>query len=312
MKTIRIGTRGSKLALIQSRMVSDSLQLHHPGMRTEICVVETSGDKDKLTSLSSGTVDGFFTGELEQELQSGTIDLAVHSLKDLPAVLPEDMLIASVLPRHNPQDVLVSTDGVFLNSLKPGSRIATSSKGRTAQLNELRADVEVIDIRGNVEERIQKMHDGYCDAMILAKAGLDRMGLSGYISDVFECHEMIPSACQGIIAIEVGSGSDIIPLIQKISDPLTFHIAVAERKFVEEMQLQGHYVSGCLIDPGSDRIFGYNVLMNGTAFLRKEVVLDIFGTPGLMESPDTLSDQLVDAAQNMAAEFDIRTKFLSN
>jgi hydroxymethylbilane synthase len=312
METIRIGTRGSNLALIQSKLVSAALQLHHPELRIETCVVETSGDKDKLTSLSKGAGDGFFTGELEQELQSGSIDLAVHSLKDLPVLLPEGMLIAGVLERHNPLDVLVSPDGRFLNSMKPGSKIATSSRGRTAQLQQLRTDIEIVEIRGNVDERIQKMQNGYCDAMILAKAGLDRLGLSDYISNVFGFHEMIPSACQGIIAIETRSDSDIVPIINEISDPLTFQIAMAERLFLREMQERDHFVSGCLIDPGSDRLYGYNLLQDGPDFIRKEVDLDLFVSPDFMGKTDLISDLLVGAARNMAVELDIRTKFFSN
>jgi hydroxymethylbilane synthase len=304
MEAIRIGTRGSELALVQSRLVSASMQNHYPGLRTEICVIETSGDKDKLSSLSSVVQDGFFTGELEQELQSGSIDVAVHSLKDLPVDLPDGLQISGVLARHNPLDVLVSLNGESLNSMEPGSRIATSSKGRTSQLKELRSDIRIIDIRGNVEERIQKMQSGYCEAMILAKAGLDRIGLTKYISMVFGCDEIIPSACQGIIAIESRSDSKLIPLLNELSDKETFDIATAEREFLRELQGRGHGVSGCLIDPESDRIFGYNLLREGLILIRKEAKLNVFNSPDSLEKSDSLSDHLVDAARNLAAELD--------
>jgi hydroxymethylbilane synthase len=310
MEAIRIGTRGSELALVQSRLVSASIQNHHPGLRTEICVIETSGDKDKRSSLSAGGREGFFTSELEHELQSGSIDLAVHSLKDLPVDLPEGLMIAGVLARHNPLDVLVSLNGDSLNSMKPGSRIATSSKSRTAQLIGLRSDINIVDIRGNVEERIQKMQNGYCDAMILAKAGLDRLGLDKYISKVFGIDEIIPSACQGIIAIETRSDSKLIPLLMDISDPESFAIATAEREFLRALQELGSEVGGCLIDPESDQIFGYNLLQGGLSFVRREARLNIFNSPDGRENSDSLSDDLIYAARNLAAELDRQSNLI--
>ena len=163
-----------------------------------------------------------------------------------------------------------------------------------------------------MDERIQKMKSGYCDAMILARAGLDRLGLSGYISNVFGFHEIIPSACQGFIALETRSDSELVPIIYKISDPLSFLIAKAERQFLGEMQVRGHHVSGCIVDPGSDRLYGYNVLQEENTVLRKEIDLDLFASPGLEENTDRLSDLLITAALNMVAEFDIQVNSFSN
>ncbi|MFN0147398.1 MAG: hydroxymethylbilane synthase, partial [Dehalococcoidia bacterium] len=177
MTTLRLGTRGSRLALAQSETVAALLRAAVPGLEVELVTITTAGDRDQTTPLPEGTGTGWFTTALQDALVAGEVDLAVHSYKDLPTKRPEGLTIAAVPLREDPRDALVSRSGKTLKGLAAGSIIGTSSPRREAQIRATRADVEVRPIRGNVDTRLAKVESGEYDAIVLALAGLRRLGL---------------------------------------------------------------------------------------------------------------------------------------
>jgi len=197
---IKIGTRGSKLALWQAYHVADRLQ--QTGLDTEIVIIETKGDKILNTSFAEIGTKGLFTEELEEQLRCGSIDLAVHSAKDVQSELPEDLEIIAFCEREKPNDVLVSFDKSF-SLEKPGTKIiGTSSTRRRAILNHYFQEAELRDARGNLQTRFKKMEDGQFEAMILAYAGVHRMNLDDYIVQELPLHIFTPAVGQGSVAIE--------------------------------------------------------------------------------------------------------------
>jgi len=174
-KTIRIGTRGSQLALYQAKKVKATLEGIFPQLQVDLKIIKTKGDKILDVALSKIGDKGLFTKEIENELLDGSVDLAVHSLKDLPTMLPEGLKLGAVLERGEFRDALVSKNGKKLAELSAGDVVATSSLRRIAGLLKVNNQIIVKDIRGNVNSRLQKMEDGYCDAMIMAAAGLQRL-----------------------------------------------------------------------------------------------------------------------------------------
>jgi hydroxymethylbilane synthase len=204
-----IGSRGSKLALWQAEQARERLLLLNPHTEIRIEIIKTTGDvKNEPLSIIGGK--GVFTKELEDALLDGRIDIAVHSLKDLPTTLPEDLTISAICEREDPRDALVlrtdlSIENGSLLNLPEGATVGTSSQRRLAQLKALRGDVMVKDLRGNVDTRIRKLDEGQYDAVILASAGLVRLGLQKRISARIEISEMLPAVGQGAIAIETRS-----------------------------------------------------------------------------------------------------------
>ena len=200
--TICIGSRGSELAMWQARAVVRVLTAHEPGLAVEHIVVQTTGDRVSGTPLAMIGVKGLFTKELEEALLAGHIDIAVHSLKDMPTVCPEGLAVGVALPREDPRDVLVAPPGTTLDSLPPGSRVGTSSLRRQAQLLARRPDLTIVDVRGNIATRLDKLDRGECDALVLARAGLIRLGLSHRVAQVIEVDVMTPAVGQGALAVE--------------------------------------------------------------------------------------------------------------
>ena len=201
-KTIRIGTRGSQLALYQAKKVKATLECIYPELQVELKIIKTKGDKILDVALSKIGDKGLFTKEIEVELLDNTVDIAVHSLKDLPTRLPDGLKLGAVLERGEFRDAFVSRNGKKLADLKPGDVVATSSLRRIAGLLKINNQIVIKDIRGNVNSRLQKMEDGYCDAMIMAAAGLQRLGLERYITEVIDPEVVMPAVSQGAIAIE--------------------------------------------------------------------------------------------------------------
>ena len=197
---IRIGTRGSQLAMWQANEVSKLLQ--EQGYRTEIAVVKTTGDKRQDVSLADIGGKGLFIKELEEALQRGEVDVAVHSLKDVPSIIPETFLLAGFLKRADPRDAWVHLDRVPISDLPAGSVVGTSAPRRRAQLMDRFPHIRIEPIRGNVETRIAKARAGLYSGLILASAGLGRLGRESEITSWFPVDEMVPAAGQGIIAIE--------------------------------------------------------------------------------------------------------------
>ena len=201
-RPVIIATRGSKLALYQSNKVKEELEKHFPSMTFEIKIITTKGDKILDVALSKIGDRDLFTKELENALLNNEADLAVHSLKDIPTDLPEGLTISGVLERADVRDALVSINGKKLADLDENDTVATSSLRRKAQLLHFNSKLKIIDIRGNVDSRIEKMASGYCTAQIMAVAGLERLGYQYRISEILDPKVMVPAVSQGAIAIE--------------------------------------------------------------------------------------------------------------
>ena len=227
---IRIATRKSELALWQARHVS--LRLEAMPMVTSVSLVplSTRGDEILDKSLQKIGGKGLFIKELEVAMQSGAADIAVHSMKDVPAEMPLGFCIAAVLERANPTDAFVSATHNRFDALAPGARIGSSSLRRQAQLRGRRPDVEVIPLRGNVNTRLRKLADGQYDAIILASAGLERLGLESHITEEFSVELMLPAAAQGVVGVECREDrDDLREVLALLEDPLSKLTTEAER-----------------------------------------------------------------------------------
>ena len=225
---IVIGSRGSALAIWQARWVQERLAA--TGNEVEIRVIHTSGDRKSQVSLEDSGVKGLFIKEIEEAILDSSINLAVHSLKDLPTDLPGGLALAAVPTREDARDVLVSRNDEAFAALPRGSRIGTSSVRRQAQLRSLRPDLNMVSMRGNVETRLRKLERGDCDAVVLAAAGIIRLGLKSKITAYFPVDELCPAVGQGALAIETRAADAEINAIVAALDDADAHAAVrAER-----------------------------------------------------------------------------------
>jgi hydroxymethylbilane synthase len=232
---LTVGTRGSKLALWQTEHVRDLLLRLHPQLAVDYVRITTKGDAITDRPLAAIGRNSLFVAEIEDALRSGRIHLAVHSAKDLPSTLADDMHIAAFLSRVDPRDALVSRGG-SLTDLPPGAKVGTSSPRRACQLRAVRPDLRLLDIRGNVDTRLEKLHRGEFDAIVLAAAGLERLGLSHHVTQYFSADEMVPAVAQGALAIEVcTSDPSLEHLIAPLADPVTTAAVVCERAFLAAM-----------------------------------------------------------------------------
>ena len=246
---IKIGTRGSKLALYQANRLKAELENHFPDTDFEIVVIKTKGDKILDVALSKIGDKGLFTKEIENALLDNRIDMAVHSLKDLPTILPEGLKLGAVLKRGEFRDALVSLNGKKLTDLTTDDVIATSSLRRKAQLLKINPNFNIVDIRGNVNTRIDKMKNGYCTVMVMAAAGLQRLNMDKYISEILNKDKIIPAVSQGIIAIESRINDNRIDTyLQKINDEQSFIAGTAERKFLNVLEGGCQIPVGCYTD----------------------------------------------------------------
>jgi hydroxymethylbilane synthase len=245
-QTVRIGTRGSKLALYQAYRVKEELEIHFPEILFEIVIIKTKGDKILDVPLSKIGDKGLFTKELETAMFDNETDMAVHSLKDLPTTFPQGAKLGAVLKRRDVRDALISTDNRKISDLTSDDIIATSSLRRKAQLLRINKDFKIVEIRGNVNTRIRKMQEGYCNVMLMAAAGLQRLEMSEFISELIEPEIMIPACSQGAIAIEIRENDTFIEgLLAKINDGDTMITTAAERAFLKTLE------GGCQIPVGS-------------------------------------------------------------
>ena len=218
--TVRIGTRGSQLALWQANEVAR--RLREAGRQPEIIPIKTTGDKRQDVSLASVGGKGVFIKEIEEALSRGDVDIAVHSLKDVPSIVPKQFELAAFLERADPRDAWVQLERVPIHEMPDGAKIATSAPRRRAQLRVLFPNLRIEEIRGNVDTRINKLRAGLYDGAILASAGLMRLGREGEITSRFSIDEMVPAAGQGIIAIETlaGRGKEIAAIVNHPSTEL--------------------------------------------------------------------------------------------
>jgi hydroxymethylbilane synthase len=234
-RTFVLGTRGSRLALRQAQIVLDALRAAHRDVAIEIREISTEGDRSSAP-LSQIGGQGVFTKAIEDALAAGEIDLAVHSLKDLPPQIAGGLAIAAVPPRGDPRDALVSRDGRPLHDLPPGARIGTSSARRAVQLVALRRDIEPVDIRGNVDTRVRTVEAGEYDAAVLALAGLRRLDLDAKVAQVFSVEEMIPAPGQAALAVEVrADDAEALALAAAIDHVETRACVRVERAFLDRL-----------------------------------------------------------------------------
>jgi hydroxymethylbilane synthase len=227
MKII-IGSRGSQLALWQSNWVKD--RLADAGLEAEIKVIKTTGDKLQDVPLAQSGTKGLFIKEIEEALADGTVDVAVHSMKDLPTDQPAGLVIAAVPEREDARDVLISNNGQRFVDLPAGARVGTSSVRRQAQLRSLRGDLNLVPLRGNLDTRLKKLNRGDCDALVLAAAGVHRLGFQARITEYFSPDAMCPAVGQGALAIEIRQGDERTERAVRPLDHVPTHQAVrAER-----------------------------------------------------------------------------------
>ncbi len=236
---VRIGTRGSPLALAQASLVRRLLAEAHNlnDDACEIVVIKTSGDRITDRPLAEAGGKGLFTKEIEEALLADTIDLAVHSMKDVPTVLPDGLVIAATLKREDPRDAFISVVHAALADLPPGSMVGTSSLRRQAQLLHRRPELKVVPFRGNVETRLKKLAEGQADATFLACAGLKRLGLAKHITAIIETDVMLPAVAQGAIGIEIRAGDgNAARLVAPLNDAETALCVAAERAFLATLE----------------------------------------------------------------------------
>ena len=261
---IRIGTRGSPLALAQANLVARLLREAH-GLNDdaiEIVVIKTSGDRILDRPLAEAGGKGLFTKEIEEALLANSVDLAVHSMKDVPTVLPEGLVIAATLEREDPRDAFISILHATLADMPAGTTVGTSSLRRQAQVLRRRPDLKVVPFRGNVETRLKKLAEAQVDATFLACAGLNRLGLAKHITATIPTDVMLPAVAQGAIGIEIrADDEDCAQLVAPLNDAATALCVTAERAFLATLE-------------GSCRtpIAGLAELRDGTLHFRGEIL----------------------------------------
>lgn len=236
--SLPIGTRGSPLALWQAEHVRDRLAAcHGPDLgAASIKVITTSGDQIQDKPLAELGGKGLFTKEIDEALLRGDIALAVHSMKDLPTKLPEGLRLGAVLPRADVRDAFLSPVAPSLSALPTGAVVGTSSLRRAAQVKRLRPDLEVIDFRGNVQTRLRKLADGVAQATLLAKAGLDRLGLTEAATSVLDVDDMLPAVAQGAIGVVArADDAETLALLESLNDESTLVAVTCERAFLAEL-----------------------------------------------------------------------------
>ena len=270
---LTIGSRGSQLALWQAHWVQGRLQ--QLGIECRIEIIKTTGDKIPDTALSQlGTKEGtkgLFTKEIEEALLAGTIDIAVHSLKDMPTELPSGLTLAAIPDREDPRDGLI---GRALDKLSPGARIGTGSLRRAAQLRSLRPDLWIEDIRGNVDTRLRKLDEGRYDAIVLAAAGLRRLGWENRITEVLEPAIMCPAVGQGALAVETRDDSGhALEVARKLEDAETRSAVTAERAVLSALGggCQAPIGAHAIVRGPAIRLYAVIVSPDGTQVVRKDI-----------------------------------------
>ena len=241
-----VGTRDSILARCQTELVLKKILSYFPGFKFEIVACKTSADKILDRPIAQLGGSGVFVKELQIALLEKRLDFVVHSLKDLPVETSENLCLSATIERMDPRDVLVSRNGAKWQDLPSGARIATSSRRRAAQLSAERADLEFVDIRGNIQTRLRKLEEGQCDAMILAAAGLLRLGLDDRIAHYFDADQCTPAAGQGALGIECRKDDQtVLAIMQQINDSNVWACTKCERAFLHKLG------GGCSIPVGA-------------------------------------------------------------
>ncbi len=255
MRTIKIGSRASRLALIQAEIIINGLRENYPQYDYEIIKIVTKGDQILDKTLDKIGGKGLFVKEIQTALIEGEIDLAVHSMKDMPAESPNGLILGAITEREDPRDVLVSKDQLSWNQLPQGAKIGSSSLRRQAQLLHLNPALKIEPIRGNVETRIKKIETQSLDAVILAAAGLNRLGLGDKISYYFDKETFVPAVGQGALGCEIRrNDEELYEMLQKLNHRETYHAVMAERSFLKVMEGGCHVPIGAFGEEIDDTI----------------------------------------------------------
>ncbi len=290
-QVLKIGTRGSELAMWQTCYVKSLISGKFPGIKIEIKEITTKGDLILDQELHKIGDKGLFTKELEKELLAGTIDAAVHSLKDMQVEMPEGLEIAAVTKRHNPLDALVSKDkGLSIQNLRQGAVVATGSLRRKAQLLALRPDLQITGLRGNINTRLSKYENSGWDCIILAAAGLERLGKQSYIAQYIPDDVIIPAVGQGAIAVQVSKSNTFAgEIISSIIDINTFICTLAEREFLRVMG------GGCRTPMAAHaKISGDNLVISGLAAAEDGSSIIKNSVSGSIDLPDKAGAELAE------------------
>jgi hydroxymethylbilane synthase len=287
VKRISIGTRGSKLALRQTAWVRERIAERHPGLHIEVVRIRTTGDKITDAPLAQVGGKGLFVKEIEEALLSGEIDLAVHSMKDVPAEVPSGLHLGAITEREDPRDVMVSRDGRGLHDLPPGARMGTSSLRRGAQLLGVNPQWKIVPLRGNLDTRIRKLKTEGLDAVILAAAGVRRMGLEDRITEYLPTDVMLPAVGQGALGIECRLEGAVNEVVAFLSHHESTKAVEGERAFLRRLG------GGCQVP-----IAAYGEMREGELFLRGMVArIDgshLFRAEAQGDDPEAVGEHLAE------------------
>ncbi|MBC8468689.1 MAG: hydroxymethylbilane synthase [Planctomycetes bacterium] len=292
MRSLKIASRASKLALVQSNYICNLLKNLSSNIEISIVEISTKGDRDKSDFLYKTVSMGFFTSEVENALLDGRADLAVHSLKDLPTACTEGLVVAAIPKRESVADALIaSSQAASIAALPAGATVGTSSLRRIAQLHRLRDDIKCVPLRGNVETRVSKVATGKVDAAVIACAGLNRLGLADKISAILPPQEFLPAPAQGALAVQIRTDdNELAKLVSKLDDKQSRIAVEAERAILSSMH------GGCSIPLGVySQIAGDNITINA-------VISDVEGDKYIKSSKTANINEAKSCAEELAQE----------
>jgi hydroxymethylbilane synthase len=306
-RLIRIGTRGSRLARWQAGWVADRLRLIHPGLNVELVEIKTQGDRDRSSPLAAIGGTGLFTKEIQRAVQDGSVDVAAHSLKDLPTQGPDALVLAAVPVREDVADALISPLHQTIDGLPPGARLGTSSPRRRAQLLFRRPDLEIVTLRGNVETRLNQALEGRLDGVVLAWAGLSRLGLERHVTERLEPPDFLPAVGQGALGIECRrDDTAVLALLEPLDDPASRRAIQAERTTLAELE------GGCTIPmaawardalaDGDEPGRGHVLAIDAAVFDPDGRERIAFSLLGPRDDPDALGRRAARALRDQGAE----------
>lgn len=296
-QTVRIGTRESALALWQANWVKDRLSEIFPDIAFCLVTMKTQGDKILDVALAKIGDKGLFTKELELALLEGTVDMAVHSMKDVPTKLPDGLELGAIAKRHDPHDVLICPNGHTLMTLPAGARVGTSSLRRRAQLAKIRPDLQILDLRGNLNTRFAKLDRGDYDAMMLAAAGVERMGWSDRITERIDFALSLPAVGQGSVGIEIRQNDQrIAKIVSELNDYASAVAIRAERAMLKALEGGCQIPIGALAALQGDKLVlsGLVASLDGKTVLRQQM-------EGQADKPEELGNAVADKLLDMGA-----------
>jgi hydroxymethylbilane synthase len=297
-KTIKIGTRGSKLALWQANWVKSALNAGNTSIAVELVPIKTKGDKIQDVPLAKVGGKGLFVKEIEDALLNDRIDLAVHSMKDMPSEIPDGLCVGAIPEREIPQDVLISKKGLLLHDLMPGARIGTSSLRRSSQLLHARPDLVILPLRGNLDTRLKKLETENLDAIILAAAGVKRLGLENRITEYLDENVMLPAVGQGALCIEIRQNDpEIEPIIAALNHQQSWTVVMGERAFLNRLEggCQVPIAAHGKIEKNTFTLCGLVASVDGTTVIKETL-------SGHEDSSESIGVNLADRLLSMGAK----------